>query len=178
MSRIGKKPVTIPSGVKASIEGSTVKVEGPKGKLSYTTGNGVGITQQGNVLQLQLLDKHPQSSANFGTARAVINNMVEGVSKGWKRSLELNGVGYTAKVQGQTLTLTVGFSHDVTIMLPASVKGTVTKNVIELESPDRHLVGLIAAKIRKSQPPEPYLGKGIKYTEETIRRKAGKTGKK
>lgn len=178
MSRIGKKPITVPSGVKTSVQGSTIAVEGPKGKLSFTAGSGVKVSQEGSVLHFEVSDNNPQSNANFGTARAVVANMIDGVSKGWKRTLELNGVGYTAKIQGQSLTLAVGYSHDVVIQLPPSVKGTVTKNVIELESPDRQLVGMIASKIRETQPPEPYLGKGIKYSEETIRRKAGKTGKK
>jgi large subunit ribosomal protein L6 len=104
--------------------------------------------------------------------------MVLGVTKGWKRSLELNGVGFVAKVQGHILTLTVGFSHDVKMDLPKTVKCTVNKNQIELECPDKELLGTIAAKIRKVKPPEPYLGKGIKFTDEVIRRKAGKTGKK
>jgi large subunit ribosomal protein L6 len=104
--------------------------------------------------------------------------MVKGVSAGWKKSLELHGVGYTAKLQGKNLVLAVGFSHDVTMLIPDAIKCTVTKNVIDLESNDRELLGTFAAKIRDVQPPEPYLGKGIKYSDETIRRKAGKTGKK
>jgi large subunit ribosomal protein L6 len=104
--------------------------------------------------------------------------MVKGVSAGWKKVLELNGVGYTAKLQGNNIVLAVGFSHDVTMEVPAGVKATVTKNQIELESADREVLGTFAAKIRDTQPPEPYLGKGIKYSDEIVRRKAGKTGKK
>lgn len=178
MSRVGKQPITLPQGVKASVQGAEVLVEGPKGKLTYRLGAGVqASTQEGKVLlTANAADK--QANANWGTARSVINNMMQGVTKGWKRSLEMNGVGFGAKVQGQSLVLSCGFSHDVTFVLPKELKATVTKNVIDLESFDRQLVGLWAARIRKVQPPEPYLGKGIKYVEETIRRKAGKTGKK
>jgi large subunit ribosomal protein L6 len=168
----------MPQGVKAAVQGTTVQVEGPKGKLVYNLGAGVSAsTQEGKIL-LTANPADKQAKANWGTARAVINNMMTGVTKGWKRSLELNGVGFGAKVQGQKLVLSCGYSHDVTLDLPKELKATVNKNVVDLESFDRQLVGQWAARIRKVQPPEPYLGKGIKYVEETIRRKAGKTGKK
>lgn len=181
MSRIGKQPVQVPSGVQASISGRTVSIQGPKGKLSFEAGRGVAITQSGNIIHVALAEKagaDKQMRADFGTARARINNMVEGVTQGFKRSLEMNGVGFTAKLGGNLLILSVGYSHDVKIMLPKEVKCVVNKNTIELESCDRELIGTIAARIRKVCPPEPYLGKGIKYSEEKIRRKAGKTGKK
>lgn len=178
MSRIGKQPVAIPTGVKAAVSEGMVNIEGPKGKLQYRLGRGVQVAVQDGKLVVTVTAADPQSKANYGSARAHINNMVQGVSKGWKRSLELNGVGYNAKIQGQALTLAVGFSHEVKMDLPNEVKCTVTKNIIDLESADRELVGTVAARIRKVQPPEPYLGKGIKFVEERIRRKAGKTGKK
>lgn len=179
MSRIGKLPVTVPSGVKTSIAADgLVLVEGPRGKLSYRPGTGVKVLMNGDTIVVERTGQDRQSQANYGTTRAILNNMVTGVSKGWKRSLELHGVGYTAKLQGSTLVLSVGFSHDVKMELPNEVKAAVNKNVIELECNDRQLLGVVAARIRKVQPPEPYLGKGIKYAEETIRRKAGKTGKK
>lgn len=180
MSRIGKQPVIVPAGVKAAVNNGIVHVEGPKGKLDYTLGRGVGVALQDGklVVSMTASTDDSQARANFGTARARINNMVLGVTKGWKRSLELFGVGYNAKIQGQALTLAVGFSHEVKMDLPKEVKCNVVKNTIELESADRELVGTVAARIRKVQPPEPYLGKGIKFTEEKIRRKAGKTGKK
>ncbi|MBN8547809.1 MAG: 50S ribosomal protein L6 [Deltaproteobacteria bacterium] len=178
MSRIGKQPVTVPAGVKASVSNGVVHVEGPKGKLDYTLGAGVQAAIQDGKVVVSIVGSDNQTRANFGTARARINNMVEGVTKGWKRSLELFGVGYNAKIQGQALTLAVGFSHEVKMDLPKEVKCNVVKNTIELESADRELVGTVAARIRKVQPPEPYLGKGIKFTEEKVRRKAGKTGKK
>ena len=179
MSRIGKLPVTLPQGVKVSVVGSEVHVEGPKGKLKYKPATGVEVAvKEGKVLVTIPAGSDTQLDASYGSARAHINNMVQGVSKGWKRSLELNGVGFTAKVAGQELTLAVGFSHDVVLAIPAEVKAVVTKNIIDLESPNRDVVGQLAARIRMVQPPEPYLGKGIKYVEEKIRRKAGKTGKK
>jgi large subunit ribosomal protein L6 len=185
MSRVGKRPIEIPSGVKASVASGTVTVEGPKGKLDFKLGADINVVvEQGKILLSPVVSGKGEDSiadehrARFGTARALINNMVTGVSKGWKRSLELNGVGFTAKLQGQVLTLAVGFSHDVVFDLPKEIKCSVTKNTIDLESADRQLVGNYAARIRKTQPPEPYLGKGIKYAEEKVRRKAGKTGKK
>ncbi len=188
MSRVGKQPIVIPQGVKVSVQNNVVSIEGPKGKLSFAPAKSIkAVVEDGKIIVSPLvLEKDSQGKeaistsvkAVFGTARAVINNMVLGVTKGWKRSLEMNGVGYTAKVVGPTLVLAVGFSHDVIINIPKDVKCTVTKNLIEIESVDRETVGTLAARIRRVQPPEPYLGKGIKYVEETIRRKAGKTGKK
>lgn len=178
MSRIGKIPIAIPNGVKVLVESGLVKVEGPKGKLQFRPGNGLQVVTQDGKVVVSVAQQATNSKADYGTARATIQNMVLGVTTGWKRSLEMNGVGFNAKLAGQKLTLAVGFSHDVHIELPKEIKAAVTKTTIELESADRELVGTYAAKIRKVQPPEPYLGKGIKYAEETIRRKAGKTGKK
>ncbi len=178
MSRVGKQPVTVPQGVTAAIANGVVSISGPKGKLEFTPGRGVSVKSEGGQILVALNDKDTQATANFGSCRAIINNMVLGVSTGFKRALELNGVGYTAKVQGTVLVLTVGYSHDVKLDIPPSVKCVVNKNQIELDSCDKALVGLFASRIRKTRPPEPYLGKGIKYVEETIRRKAGKTAKK
>jgi len=178
MSRIGKLPVALPQGVKGTISGSVVSVEGPKGKLSYSVRPGVKVEVVDGKFVVSMTGSDAQSKADYGTTRATINNMVKGVSVGWKKSLELHGVGYTAKLQGKNLVLAVGFSHDVTMEIPDAVKCAVTKNVIDLESNDREILGTFAAKVRDVQPPEPYLGKGIKYSDETIRRKAGKTGKK
>ena len=179
MSRIGKMPVDLPSGVKASVANGNVNVEGPLGKLEFKTGTGVEANVVGGQLVVSCANESDkQSKANYGTARAVINNMVLGVSKGWTRALELNGVGFVAKVAGQKLTLTVGYSHDVVLSIPSVVQASVEKNRIDLKSCDRAILGNFAATIRKVNPPEPYLGKGIKYAEEVIRRKAGKTGKK
>jgi len=178
MSRIGKLPVAVPAGVKASVVNGVVNVEGPKGKLSFDIRPGVSVAVADGKVVVSIVGADAQSKANYGTVRATINNMVEGVSKGWKKVLELNGVGFTAKLQGNNIVLAVGFSHEVTLEIPAMVKAQVTKNQIELESPNREVLGTFAAKIRDVQPPEPYLGKGIKYSDEVVRRKAGKTGKK
>lgn len=178
MSRVGKQPVILPSDAKARVENGRVFLEGKHGKLQFQPGEGIQVEQKDGKLLVSMIAKDPRFKANYGTARATINNMVHGVTKGWKRALELFGVGYNARVQGQNLVLAVGFSHEVTLPVPPTVKCTVNKNLIELESPDKELVGTFAAKVRKVQPPEPYLGKGIKFQEEKIRRKAGKAGKK
>jgi large subunit ribosomal protein L6 len=178
MSRIGKLPVALPQGVKGAVSGSMVSVEGPKGKLSYSVRPGVNVEFADGKFVVSMTGNDAQAKADYGTTRATLNNMVRGVSAGWKKTLELNGVGYTAKIQGKNLVLAVGFSHDVTMQIPDAIKCAVNKNIIDLESNDRELLGTFAAKVRDVQPPEPYLGKGIKYSDETIRRKAGKTGKK
>jgi large subunit ribosomal protein L6 len=178
MSRIGKLPVALPSGVKGAIAGGIVSVEGPKGKLSYTIRPGIAVELSDGKFVVSMTGSDLQARADYGTARATINNMVKGVSTGWKKTLELNGVGFVAKLQGQKLVLSVGFSHDVTMEIPSAIKCTVQKSSIDMESADREILGTFAAKVRDVQPPEPYLGKGIKYSDEKIRRKAGKTGKK
>ncbi len=178
MSRVGKLPIELPQGVKAAIQAGMVIIEGPKGKLSMRVNPGIVVVVEGNALKVSRSSEDEQTRANHGTVRALLNNMVQGVAKGWSRSLEINGVGYNATVAGQTLTLVVGFSHDVKLAIPAGVKCVVNKNVIVLDSADRHAVGQFAARIRRVRKPEPYLGKGIKYLEEKIRRKAGKIVKK
>jgi len=183
MSRIGKMPVKLPNGVKATINGNQVQIEGPGGKLGTTLGNGVSVSQAEGALIVAVAKgedrrQEKQLRANFGTARAKLNNMVLGVTKGWKRGLELNGVGFTATLNGQVLVLAAGYSHEVKITLPKEIKAVVGKTSIDLQSADRELLGTYAAKIRKVRKPEPYLGKGIKYSEEVVRRKAGKAGKK
>lgn len=178
MSRIGKLPVALPTGVKGAIAGGIVSVEGPKGKLSFKVRPGIAVELVDGKFVVSMTGTDGQAKADYGTARATINNMVLGVSTGWKKTLELNGVGYAAKLQGQKLVLSVGFSHDVTLDIPTGVKCNVQKSSIDMEAADREVLGTFAAKVRQVQPPEPYLGKGIKYSDEKIRRKAGKTGKK
>ena len=178
MSRIGKLPVVLPNGVSGAIAGGFVSVNGPKGKLSFKIRPGIAVELVDGKFIVSIIGSDLQARADYGTARATINNMVLGVSNGWRKILELNGVGYVAKLQGQKLVLSVGFSHDVTMDVPASIKCIVTKNSIDMESADREALGTFAAKVRQVQPPEPYLGKGIKYSDEKVRRKAGKTGKK
>lgn len=177
MSKIGKLPIEVPNGAKVAINGDVVNVEGPKGKLSYTLVRGITVTQDGTALVVEKHKNDKQTRAHFGTARALINNMVLGVTNGWRKELELNGVGFTAKLAGDKLTLATGYSHTVDVIIPKEVSCNVNRNQISLESADKELVGLIAAKIRKVCPPEPYLGKGIKYADEHVRRKAGKAGK-
>jgi large subunit ribosomal protein L6 len=178
MSRIGKQPITIPQGVNVEVAGSQISVQGPKGKLDYRLGHGVAVEKEDGQIRVVRRSSDKQAKANYGSTRAHLNNMVTGVTTGWKRSLELSGVGFNAKVDGKKLTLVVGYSHDVTIEIPQEVNCTATKTSVMLESANKDLLGTIAAKIRQVHPPEPYLGKGIKYSDETVRRKAGKTGKK
>jgi large subunit ribosomal protein L6 len=178
MSRIGKLPVAVPQGVKAAVSGAVVSVEGPRGKLTFSVRPGVKVDFADGKFVVSMTGSDGQAKADYGTTRATINNMIKGVSAGWKKVLELHGVGYTAKIQGKNLVLAVGFSHDVVMPIPDAIKCTVNKNIVELESNDRELLGTFAAKARDVQPPEPYLGKGIRYSDEKVRRKAGKTGKK
>ena len=178
MSRVGKQPVAIPQGVQADIKEGLITMTGPKGKLQLQFNPNVKITSQDGKLTVMPRNLDKQGKADYGTVRARLNGMVKGLTTGWKKSLELNGVGFNAKIAGQNLTIACGFSHEVQVALPKEIKATVTKNTIDLESCDKELLGTIASKIRRIQPPEPYLGKGIKYVEEKVRRKAGKTGKK
>lgn len=177
MSRLGKLPIDIPNGVKVAVANSIVSVEGPKGKLDFGVRRGVAVDVEDKAIKLRALDDSKESKINWGTTRAYLNNMVQGVTKGWQRSLELSGVGFTAKLQGQTLVLATGFSHEKKVVIPPQVNCKVEKQEVYLESADKELIGRIASTIRDACPPEPYLGKGIKYREEHIRRKAGKTGK-
>ncbi len=172
MSRIGKKPVAIPSGVKVAVDGLLVKVDGPKGKLEMTLPSGVTAAVDGANLNLKL--QNECFKANFGTSRALVANMVHGVTSGYTETLEMNGVGYGASLNGNTLSIKVGFSHPVEFDIPAGVKCTVNKTIITLNGPNKQDVGGFAAKVRGVAPAEPYLGKGIKYEGERIRRKAGK----
>ena len=179
MSRIGKLPIAVPAGVTVGLNNGVVTVKGAKGQLNYSPRKGVKvIVESSKILVTADVDGDAQLNADWGATRAHLNNMVVGVTQGFKKTLELNGVGFTAKLQGQTLVLAVGFSHDVKIDVPKEVKCAVTKNTIDLESFNKDVIGALAAEIRGVKPPEPYLGKGIKYSDEVVRRKAGKTGKK
>jgi large subunit ribosomal protein L6 len=175
MSRIGKLPVTLDKNVKASFAGGLVKVEGPKGKLQAQVPQGFGV----EISDSHIVVKRPGDSAGqralHGLTRKLVANMVEGVSKGFTRVLEINGVGYRAEVKGNVINMTLGYSHPIVYQLPPTVTAKVERQVLmTLESPDRQLLGMVAAQIRALRPPEPYKGKGIKYSTETIRRKAGK----
>lgn len=178
MSRIGKKPIVIPAGVKVALNGRTVKVEGPKGRLERELHDQVDVNIEAD--QIQVAPKDLQSGrALQGLTRTLVANMVEGVTKGFSKSLEINGVGYRAELKGPVLNLALGYSHPVEYPLPAGVTAEVEKQTkITLSGIDKELVGATAAKIRSFRPPEPYKGKGIKYSDERIVRKAGKTGGK
>lgn len=178
MSRIGKLPVGIPDKVEVKINGLSVDVKGPKGQLSYTFRNEVKVEQEGKEIKVSPVDESTTARAMWGLSRTLLNNMVTGVTTGFTRSLEFNGVGYKAAVNGTTLTLNLGFSHPIDYALPKGIEAKVTKNVIEFSGCDKELVGFVAAQVRSYREPEPYKGKGLKYTDETIIRKAGKTGGK
>ena len=175
MSRIGKLPVTIPSGVKVAVDSSGVRLEGPKGKLQTTLPPGVDVKVEGNVVRVERRNDERKSRAIHGLTRKLIANMAQGVSQGFSRVLDINGVGYRAEVKGQEIHMTLGYSHPVVFPLPAGISASVERQIIiTLTSADRQLLGETAAKIRSLRPPEPYKGKGIKYSTETIRRKEGK----
>jgi len=175
MSRIGRLPVVLEKGVKATLADGTLKVEGPKGKLETRIMPGFMLEiSDGRIVVKRPGDSQEERSAH-GLTRKLVANMAEGVSKGFTRVLEINGVGYRAEAKGNLVNLTLGYSHPIVYQLPPGVTARVDRQVlITLESADRQLLGTVAAQIRELRPPEPYKGKGIKYANETIRRKAGK----
>ncbi len=175
MSRIGKKPVELPSGVEASISGQTVTVKGPKGSREFTATDDVQITIDGNVVSVEPRGKSKRARQQWGMSRTMVANLVEGVTNGFKKELELSGVGYRAQAQGNKLTLNLGYSHDVIFDVPEGVSVTTPKQTeVVVEGIDQQLVGQVAANIREWRSPEPYKGKGIKYKDEYIFRKEGK----
>ena len=179
MSRIGKAPISVPDKVSVSLNGLAVTVKGPKGELSRTLPEGVSIAQDGNTIVVSPTSSNRRSRERHGLCRTLVANMVEGVSQGFTRKLEIVGVGYRAAVQGKKLVVSAGYSHQVEMVPPDGVTFAVDGNTTVLVSgPDKELVGNEAAKVRAIRPPEPYKGKGIKYEGEKILRKAGKTGKK
>jgi len=183
MSRVGKALINVPADVEIKVSGNVVSVKGKLGELSETLPEGITISQEGTELTVSRANEEKQTRAYHGLYRALIANMVEGVSQGFERKLELVGVGYRASNQGQKLDLSLGYSHNILFEIPSEVKlETVSdkgKNpIVILKSHDKQLVGMIAAKIRGFRKPEPYKGKGVKYVGEYIRRKAGKTASK
>ena len=179
MSRIGKAPISVPDKVSVSLNGLAVTVKGPKGELSRTLPEGVSIAQDGNTILVSPTSSHRRSRERHGLCRTLVANMVEGVSQGFTRKLEIVGVGYRAAVQGKKLVVSAGYSHQVEMDPPAGITFAVDGNTTVLVSgADKEVVGNEAAKVRAIRPPEPYKGKGIKYEGEKILRKAGKTGKK
>lgn len=179
MSRIGKLPIDIPSGVKVLIDDAVIQIEGPKGKLKRQLLSGVSVKAQDNSIIVQKQGDDKQSASYYGLTRTLINNMVIGVTKGFEKILEINGVGYRAESKKNLLTLNLGYSHPINFSLPIGVEVEVEKMTkVFVRGADKELVGQTAAKIRSYRLPEPYKGKGIKYSDEKILRKAGKTGKK
>jgi len=179
MSRIGRKPVPVPKGVDVTLAGSTVTVKGPKGTLTRTFHPTMGIALENGVLTVTRPSDERQSRALHGLTRALLANMVIGVTEGYRKQLELHGVGYKAEANPKGVKLVVGLSHTVEFPAPAGVQISVDNNtLVKIEGIDKELVGQVAAEIRKVRPPEPYKGKGIRYQGEQVRRKAGKAGAK
>ncbi len=178
MSKIAKKPVQITAGVNVSITGQTVAVSGPKGQLSFIVPGGIKAEViDGQIIVSQVKKNDVETNALFGLSRAMLNNLVKGVSDGFEKKLELSGVGYRAQASGNVLTLSVGFSHQVIIKADEGITFKVEENIITISGSDKAMIGDVAAKVRAVRPPEPYKGKGIKYVGERVRRKAGKAAK-
>lgn len=179
MSRIGRMPVPVPSGVEVTLEGNRVRVKGPKGELARELHPEMRITRQDGELIVHRPSDQPRHRALHGLTRALVNNMVVGVSDGYRKELEIQGVGYRAELQGATLVLSVGFSHAVIVEPPEGIEFEVDRSgrLLAVQGIDKELVGQVAARIRAVRPPEPYKGKGIRYLGERVRSKAGKAGK-
>ncbi|MBN2327907.1 MAG: 50S ribosomal protein L6 [Candidatus Omnitrophica bacterium] len=175
MSRVGRQPISIPSGVQVTIKDNHISVKGSKGQLSWDVPAPITVRHETDSLLVERPDDERQNRALHGTSRALIANMVKGVSEGFERKLEINGVGYRASAQGGNLNLELGYSHPIEYKLPDGITAEVEKNVqITLRGIDKQILGEAAAKVRSFRPPEPYKGKGVKYVEEHIRRKVGK----
>jgi len=179
MSRIGRLPIVVPPKVEVHIDGPQIKVKGPKGALEFTFPSDISFALENGVINVKRPSDDQAHRALHGTTRALIQNMVTGVNTGFERILEINGVGYRAELQGKNLVLSLGYSHPIVVEPPAGITFEVDPKTrqIKVSGPDKQKVGQLADDIRKKRPPEPYLGKGIKYLEEKIRRKAGKSGK-
>ncbi len=175
MSRIGKNPIIILEGVKVSIDGNLITVEGTKGTLRYTHNKNMTVTKSEGFINVNRKSDEKLQRALHGTTRQLIQNMILGVSKGFSKELELIGVGYQAIAQGKRLTLQLGFSHDIIFDVPDCITITAERTSIKVEGIDKQLVGSVAAKIRSFRPPEPYKGKGVRYKDEYVRSKQGKT---
>lgn len=178
MSRIGRMPIAVPAGVDVKIDGSTVTVKGPKGTLTRTVSSNITVTLDNGVITVTRPNDLKENRALHGLTRTLIANMVQGVNEGFKKELEINGIGYRAAKQGKDLVLNIGYSHDVVMPEKDGITVEVpAPNKIIISGPDKQKVGQFAAEVRGKRPPEPYKGKGIKYIDEVIRRKEGKAGK-
>jgi large subunit ribosomal protein L6 len=178
MSRIGKQPIDIPQGVKVDLSDKAIKVKGPKGELECVLKDEVTVEVDGSVIRVSRRDDSRQATSLHGLTRSLISNMVKGVSEGFEKRLEIVGVGYKAEAKGSSLNLILGYSHPINYELPKGITASVEKlTSIILKGTDKQLVGQVASEIRDFRPPEPYKGKGIKYADEVIRRKAGKAAK-
>jgi len=180
MSRVGRKPVEIPDKVTVDLAGREIRVKGPLGELSTLLPAGVEIKVDGNMATVSAPRRNRHNAGYQGLARALVANMMEGVTKGFERGLNINGVGYKCEPQGQNLTFTLGYSHQIKMTLPAGITAEVDKSQtnIKIKGIDKQLVGQVAAKIRSYKVPEPYKAKGVKYSDETVKRKVGKAGAK
>ena len=179
MSRIGLKPITIPAGVDVNVNGATVTVKGPNGTLSMDAHPNMTVSVEGSEIIVSRPNDEKENRSLHGLTRTLIHNMVVGVTEGFKKNLEVNGVGYRVQMQGNKLVMNLGFSHQVTMEAPEGIKVECpSANAIVISGADKQMVGQFAAQVREKRPPEPYKGKGIKYAEEHIRRKEGKAGKK
>ena len=178
MSRIGKLPIAIPAGVDVNIEGSTVTVKGPQGTLTRTVHSNIDVKMENNEIVVTRPNDNKENRSLHGLTRTLIADMIEGVNVGYKKELEINGIGYRAAMAGTNLEMNIGFSHKVVMAQPEGIKIEVpAPNKIVISGPDKQKVGQFAAEVREKRPPEPYKGKGIKYVDEYIRRKEGKAGK-
>ena len=178
MSRIGNKPITVPEGVEVKIDGKHITVKGPKGTLEREIHNNISLEMEGNEIKVTRIDNEPFNRGLHGLTRTLINNMITGVVHEYTRELQINGVGYRVQKQGNNLNMSLGYSHPVIFEAPQGITFDVPNaNTIIVKGIDKELVGQTAAEIRTKRPPEVYRGKGIKYAEEVIRRKEGKTGK-
>lgn len=177
MSRIGRMPIAIPAGVEVKLDGNTVTVKGPKGELTRTVHQNMKVEVNGAEITVTRPDDEKENRSLHGLTRTLIANMVKGVTDGFSKELEVNGVGYRASVEGNKLVLNIGYSHPVEMALPDGIKAEVNDKKITISGIDNQKVGQFAAEVREKRPPEPYKGKGIKYMDEHIRRKEGKAGK-
>lgn len=177
MSRIGKLPIAVPQGVTITVDSEAVKVTGPKGELSQPTLEGIKVSQEGEQLTVARPNDEPVYRSKHGLMRSLINNMVVGVSQGFSKKLEINGVGFKVAVAGQDVKMSLGYSHEVVYHLPEGISANVEQNTLTVSGIDKQQVGQVAAEIRALRKPEPYKGKGIKYADERIIRKSGKSGK-